>query len=640
MMSRPGLFSYVAVPVLWLCILGFAGWMYWPGSYGPAMLDDSSSLAFLKDVSEDNLSKALISDYVFGDTSGPLGRPVSIASFVVEKVYLDGGVAGHKQVNIVLHLLNGSLVLCFLMLILRKVKVASWYWFAILGAAFWLLTPLQVSTVLYSVQRMAMLATTFSLLAMIVYFLWRERLGESLSPADFAVILVPLLIIIGMFAKENAVVTIPILISLEILFFSSAARTKALWLQHRSLKYALIFVFLGCVLGLAFIVQWAANGYGNLPFTMKERVLTQSWILWDYIGQFLFPDIQRMGVFHDDIQISASVAASPRAFYSLLAWAAVLVAAAVSLKTTYGKYFVFGLVFFLFGHSLESSIFALEPYYEHRNYLPSVGLVIILTIVVGLLATRWVSLKGPMFAWLYFFLLILVMKSSSQVQVWSSERLFYLQSVVAHPESHRANTAIATQAARSGALATALRYSSDAYKASVEGRAIKSETAMDWVLRDLALQCVANHPFADYALARLIDFEPGDRKIGSARPLHILVRLLQQDQCPGFPSISFGDVLAADYLDSEAPPATSADVLTLMAMLENGLGRYDYAYAYVDRVLMKSPNNTRGLLMQLHFTTALGKVAESASLKEQLQALQAAGKLTIADQQTLALYLE
>jgi hypothetical protein len=34
----------------------------------------------------------------------------------------------------------------------------------------------------------------------------------------------------------------------------------------------------------------------------------------------------------------------------------------------------FGIAFFLAGHLLESTVFPLELYYEHRNYLPSVGL--------------------------------------------------------------------------------------------------------------------------------------------------------------------------------------------------------------------------------------------------------------------------
>ena len=44
--------------------------------------------------------------------------------------------------------------------------------------------------------------------------------------------------------------------------------------------------------------------------------------------------------------------------------------------------------------------------------------------------------------------------------------------------------------------------------------------------------------------------------------------------------------------------------------------------------------------MQLHFSTALGKVEEADDLKQRLLTLQDAGALSVVDQETLALYLE
>lgn len=38
------------------------------------------------------------------------------------------------------------------------------------------------------------------------------------------------------------------------------------------------------------------------------------------------------------------------------------------------RYLSFGLLYFLIGHSIESTIFPLEIYFNHRNYLPSIGL--------------------------------------------------------------------------------------------------------------------------------------------------------------------------------------------------------------------------------------------------------------------------
>ena len=68
--------------------------------------------------------------------------------------------------------------------------------------------------------------------------------------------------------------------------------------------------------------------------------------------------------------------------------------------------------------------------------------------------------------------------------------------------------------------------------------------------------------------------------------------------------------------------------------------RWEIADAYADRFLEQSPENTAGLLMKLHFTTALGKVDEASTLKARLREKGDQGELTVGEQQTLALYLE
>ena len=66
------------------------------GEDGQAKLLRSSVLV-IADLQE---SPELALDFVFGDSSGLLGRSVSMASFVLEKLYLDEGISGSKKVNI------------------------------------------------------------------------------------------------------------------------------------------------------------------------------------------------------------------------------------------------------------------------------------------------------------------------------------------------------------------------------------------------------------------------------------------------------------------------------------------------------------------------------------------------------------
>ena len=165
-----------AILLMLMLTLGvLAAWIYWPGITGPALLDDRSSVMVITGL---KAQPELALDYIFGDSSGLLGRSVSMATFVAERVYLDGSVATSKTINILLHLANGGLVIWLLWLLFRHLAVPGYRYLALALGAIWLLHPLWVSTVLYMVQRMAMLSTFFMLLTLISYIGWRRALGR------------------------------------------------------------------------------------------------------------------------------------------------------------------------------------------------------------------------------------------------------------------------------------------------------------------------------------------------------------------------------------------------------------------------------------------------------------------------------
>ena len=96
---------------LWIVVLAVTAWLYIPGVDGPAMLDDRARFTVLDEL-DSHPEYAL--DYILGDKAGPLGRPVSMATFVLEKMYLNEGIVGGKKINIALHLLIGCLILWLL----------------------------------------------------------------------------------------------------------------------------------------------------------------------------------------------------------------------------------------------------------------------------------------------------------------------------------------------------------------------------------------------------------------------------------------------------------------------------------------------------------------------------------------------
>ncbi len=134
--------------------------IYWPGINGPFLLDDFSNLNSLGNGGGVNSWNNFIS-FVFGNVSGPTGRPVSMLSFLIDAQDWPPHIASFKYTNILIHLLAGLTLCWVLSLLFAYLELSRQYsgYLALLVSALWLLHPLNSSTTLYVVQRMTQLMT-------------------------------------------------------------------------------------------------------------------------------------------------------------------------------------------------------------------------------------------------------------------------------------------------------------------------------------------------------------------------------------------------------------------------------------------------------------------------------------------------
>lgn len=616
----------VVLALILLC----GGWIYWPGHAGPALLDDRSSVLVISNLKQ---NPELAWDFVFGNRSGPLGRPVSMASFVMEQLFLDGTLATSKKTSIVLHLFNGGLVMWLFWMLFRHIAVPGYRWLAVVLGAAWLLSPLYVSTVLYVVQRMAMLSTTFMLLACLSYLGWREQLLAGRFSL-VRLLLVISSIVLAVFAKENAILVIPVLLLIEALWFQFAGTggQKVVWLQSATLA----MITLGGLAVVVFVVvnyEGLAAGFQRRDFTLEERLLTQSRVVWHYVAQMYAPDLFGMGIYHDDVVISTSYREPLSTSYALVAWICVLLIFLAMLRWRSGRYLALGIAWFLVGHSVESTVLSLELYFEHRNYFPGIGLFLFLGVLYAQLVRHWPEIRNPLLAYLVCYVLWLASLTGSQVQVWSSHPLLMLHHLNGHPDSFRANADMAVQMANLGQFEAAQQYSAKAYSVGT------GERIGDHDIRDLALACIANHAVTPEQIAGLGTENP-ERPFGSVVTVHTLVSMLQGNACPEFDREHFANRMAELFLTGDSQATASANMYLGFAMLENTLRRWENANAYADLVLQHAPKNVEGMLMKLHFVTALGKVEEADTVSRLLLEMRDRGELTVGEQQTLSLYLE
>jgi len=103
-------------------------------------------------------------------------------------------------------------------------------------------------------------------------------------------------------------------------------------------------------------------------------------ILWEYIRQIALPRANILGPFHDAHKVYSWQNIEP--YLSLAGWVGMVMAGMFFLRHgLVGRSFAFFVLFFLAGHQIESTVIPLELYFEHRNYLASLGLVLFFVVV-------------------------------------------------------------------------------------------------------------------------------------------------------------------------------------------------------------------------------------------------------------------
>jgi hypothetical protein len=404
-------------------------WIYRLGFSGPWTFDAHTSLVGLENVTD--LSSALT--YVLGNRTGPTGRPLSIISFLANLKDWPQNPAGFRQINTLIHLTNVLLVVAVTWRVAKNIPSLAGRSLSLavaLGLA-WGLHPLLASTVLAVVQRMALLSAFFVLLGILGYLVGRERLPAT--PAQgIAIILLSLgaCTLLGALAKENAVLLLAFIGVMELTILS---RYRPIELPYWSwLAYLLLW---GSILLFAAYIVYSWSGismaqtYSYRPFDWTQRLWSEMLILWEYVRQVLVPDIRAMGPMQDDTTRIHGLDLGT--FLATMAWVGVLFASFALRKRN--PLFLFGIGFFLVGHLIESTFVQLELYFEHRNYIASLGLLAIPVSLAWLSPKSWPRLAVYFGVIPVFGLLLFLTARGWGDPVLSSERWYQ-----AHPTSWRA----------------------------------------------------------------------------------------------------------------------------------------------------------------------------------------------------------
>jgi hypothetical protein len=439
--------------------------VYWPGLSGSYLFDDYPNIVDNHDVQPHAANLPSLVRVALSSPSSEFKRPLASLSFAAN--YLATGLDPYwmKLTNLVIHLLNGLLVFLLARLLLQSVprelalvaraasvakaspltaaEASPTFGRASIVAALiatgWMLLPINLTAVLYVVQRMESMANLFVLLGLIGYVAGRRCMlthsftstaintparrrvpgWSHVSPQTLGFITCLISITVptalGTLAKETAVMLPLYALLIEWMLFRfrssqpcsspggqiGACPTAVLLGQtgrtekndRRVITLFLVVLILPLAMGLAWLLPslLKPESWATRDFTLGTRLLSEARIFVDYIAWTLMPTPNALSFYHDDFRISTGLLAPWTTLASIMFLAA-LIALMLWLRQR-RPLMALGIALFLGCQLLTGTILPLELIYEHRNYFASFGLLL---AIVPMLAAPSHSSAPPM----------------------------------------------------------------------------------------------------------------------------------------------------------------------------------------------------------------------------------------------------
>ena len=352
--------------------------VYANGCQGPFVFDDLNNIEHNTDLQLRTLDGPSLYRAVFRGPS--INRPLAKLTFALNYYFHKYHVTGYHAVNVAVHAVNGCLVYWLTILVLRQARrlagpsphaVDHTHTLALTVALIFVVHPLQTQAVTYIVQRMASLATTSYLLAFIAYIQGRETRSPSRKWWWCGAVVCWVL---ALGTKENTV-TLPVTIGLfEWFFYPRAGRIPL----RRQCIFAVIGLLL--IMLMVFVYMGAANPaqellqrYAYREFGMWQRVLTQFRVVVFYLTLVVFPMPERLNFLH---WIRTSSGLFDPATTTLAVTTLSCLVGVTILQARRHPVAAFGALFLLLHLVIESTIVNLEMIFEHRMYLPMVGVAL------------------------------------------------------------------------------------------------------------------------------------------------------------------------------------------------------------------------------------------------------------------------
>lgn len=373
-----------------LCLLAslLAATAFLPGLPGEFIFDDIPNITANPAVQLQQLDLRSAHKLIMGIQLSGMTRSLPMLSFAVD-YWRAGGPdpLTFKLTNIAIHALTTLLLAWFFRLVLETAGHMGTRarWLALALALAWALHPLQVSSVLYVVQRIQTMGTLFLVPALIAY-LQARRAQIAGRPGRTPFLLAVLFWLLALACKEDSaqVPAYTLALELTVLRFAAADARTATLLR----RGYLLAVLASAAVFLLWLVPnyWHVTAYPGRDFSTSERLLTQARVLCLYLWQILVPLPSHMPFYYDWLEPSRGLL---RPWTTLPALATIISLSVFALwQRERLPLFSLGVLLFLGAHFLTSNVVPLELAFEHRNHFALAGALLAIGDLLGLVAVR------------------------------------------------------------------------------------------------------------------------------------------------------------------------------------------------------------------------------------------------------------
>lgn len=434
-------------------------WAYYPGVKGGFYLDDGPNIVESQAVQIERISW----DGVWGVLTGASIPSRLIANLTFALNHRLGGLEprGYHLFNLLIHLAMGLVLVWVWRLLVtegdkrlvseRQVPLLL----TSLVGLFWL-HPINIQAVSYVVQRMSSLCALFFWLSLGCYLAARRGGSRALYVAS----LLAGLLALG--SKENALVLPVAIVLYELCYHLTAWRVRLARLPRpwKVLGISSAVVLLLPAMLIAYLhlprgdrlfgglLRWSSV-FPRQGYSGAQRVLTQARVQLFYLGLLLWPAPSRLNTEHD-FQVSRSLLDPWTTLPALFFWIAVAVGGVMLCRRR--PRLGFPILLYLLAHLPEAGPVDLALVFEHRMYLPSGALLLLLAGLV--VEQRWVSPR-----WIVLIVALWIplgIASYQRNQTWADPLTLHRDAAAKSPHKFRPQYNLGTLLGKRGELNEAI----------------------------------------------------------------------------------------------------------------------------------------------------------------------------------------